>query len=97
MQKEKSLVSSTGALEFAKRFMTEGVQVDLSPVSFKVLNMFGGYVHASQFRLLGLSLQTDYRIRGRGYRVYTTGHTPQKGKSRRWLRHWHHIHRLNHL
>ena len=46
ISKEKSLISCTGALELAKRFMTEGVSRDLSPVSFRVLNMFGGFMPA---------------------------------------------------
>lgn len=33
ISKEKSLISRTGALELAKRFMAEGVTRDLSPVS----------------------------------------------------------------
>lgn len=34
---EKSLVSSVGALEFAKRFFVRGVTKDLSPVSCRML------------------------------------------------------------
>lgn len=40
ISKEKSLISHSGCLEFAKRFMCNGVTEDLSPVSFRVLNKY---------------------------------------------------------
>lgn len=85
ISKEKSLISSVGACEFAKRFMTEKVTVDFSPISFKVMNMFGGFV--PHYQLDGLHYRTSVRLRGGGSRVYSTGDKPPKG-SRRWLRHW---------
>lgn len=81
ISKEKSLVSKTGALEFAKRFMCDGVSQDLSPVSFRVLNMFGGFTPAFHFKDLGVSYQNSVRLRGGGYRVYSC---PGPPKSRRW-------------
>lgn len=85
ISKEKSLISFTGVMEFAKRFITDLGTQDLSPVSFKVLNLTGGFVPAFIFQVLRVSLQTSYRLRGGSYRVYTNRGTP---KSRRWLRHW---------
>lgn len=49
ISKEKSLISSTGACEFAKKFLTEGGRVDLSPVSLKVVNLFGGFRYSLPF------------------------------------------------
>lgn len=41
---QKSLISSTGCAEFAKRFMTRGLTKDLSPVSIRsLLNFFHPY------------------------------------------------------
>ena len=85
ISKEKSLVSHTGAMEFAKRFIADWGTQDLSPVSFKVSNLFGGFMPAFIFSVLRVSLQNSYRLRGAGYRVYS--HRGVK-KSRRWLRHW---------
>jgi hypothetical protein len=53
----------------------------------RVLNMFGGFVPAFQFKALGVSLQNSYRLRGGGYRVYSTLKAPKRSQ-RRWLRHW---------
>jgi len=86
ISKEKSLISSTGALEFAKKFITDEGSMDLSPVSLKVLNIFSGFAPAFHFRLLGVNLRTSIRLRGGGYPVYNNEGIP-KG-SRRWLRHW---------
>lgn len=71
ISKEKSLISFTGAMEFAKRFITDWGTQDFSPVSFKVLNLTGGFVPAFIFQVLRVSLQTSYRLRGGSYRVYT--------------------------
>lgn len=87
ISKEKSLVSRSGAAEFAKRFMTDGCSQDLSPVSATVCSLFGGFVAAFHFLIFLVSLQTSYRLRGAGYRTYSSD-VPPKGKHRRWLRHW---------
>ncbi|MQL85756.1 hypothetical protein Taro_018274 [Colocasia esculenta] len=68
--KEKSLISSTGALEFTKKFITDKDSMDLSPVSLKVLNIFSGFTPAFHFHLLGVNLRTSIRLRGGGYPVY---------------------------
>lgn len=77
ISKEKSLISFTGAMEFAKRFITDWGTQDFSPVSFKVLNLTGGFVPAFIFQVLRVSLQTSYRLRGGSYRVYTNRGTPK--------------------
>lgn len=70
ISKEKSLISSTGACEFAKRFMVDKVALDLSPVSCKILNLFGGFVPAIHYHVLGVDFRTSIRLRGGGYRSY---------------------------
>lgn len=50
-----------------------------------MLRSLYGYVSAFVFKDLKVSLQTSYRLRGGGYRVYTNAHKP---KSKRWCRHW---------
>lgn len=64
ISKEKSLISHSGALEFAKRYITDAGMRDLSPVSFRELNMFGGFMPAYHFKVLGVSYQTSIRLRG---------------------------------
>lgn len=87
ISKEKSLISSTGACEFAKKFLTEGGRVDLSPVSLKVVNLFGGFVPAIHYLLLGVNLRTSVRLRGGGFRSYSV---PEgvRPPGRKWMRHW---------
>jgi hypothetical protein len=67
---EKSLVSRTGAMEFAKRFISDYGTMDLSPVSFRMLNLTSGPTAAYIFQALKVSLRTSYRLRGASYRVY---------------------------
>lgn len=49
--------------------------------------MFSGFMPAFHFKVLGVDYQTSVRLRGGGYRVYSSENAP-KDKSRRWLRHW---------
>lgn len=56
-----------------------------STVSAKVCNLFKE--PAFHFFILEVSLQVSYRLRGAGYRTYSSN-VPPKGKNRRWLRHW---------
>lgn len=71
ISKEKSLISFTGAMEFAKRFITDWGTQDFSPVSFKVCFEPYWRLRAS-FHLPStkpwVSLQTSYRLRGGSYR-----------------------------
>lgn len=67
----KSLISNNGTLEFAKRFWTDELQVDLSPVSCKSLNSVSGILSLLQFadRYSITKLSVLARLRGFGYRV----------------------------
>lgn len=87
ISKEKSLISSTGACEFAKRFRIKNCTVDVSPVSFKVLNMFGRFAPGAAFHALSLNYRKSIRRRGGGYRCYSRSadHFPV---SKKWKRHW---------
>lgn len=40
ISKSKSLISSTGCIEFAKRFLVNGLTLDLSPISTRCLSNF---------------------------------------------------------
>lgn len=86
LSKEKSLVSHTGAMEFAKRFITDMGQWDFSPVSVRKLRCLHTSIGASLFSELGVDLKTSYRLKGASYRVYTHLGVPEK--ARRWRRHW---------
>lgn len=88
ISKGKSLVSSTGACEFAKKFMTEQGRVDLSPYSLKVINLFGCFVPPIHYLYLGVDYRTSVRLRGGGYRAYSVGGQDVLPTSKRWLRHW---------
>ncbi|GLT65563.1 hypothetical protein SLA2020_379900 [Shorea laevis] len=63
ISKEKSLVSRTGALEFAKGFMCDGVRTDLFPISVRIVRSLVYGVAASMFSTLGIrSLRVSYRL-----------------------------------
>ncbi|XP_028105212.1 uncharacterized protein LOC114304225 [Camellia sinensis] len=70
---EKSLVSSVGALEFAKRFFVRGVTKNLSPVSCRMLRSLVSSISlVSVMRaIMSTDLPLSYRLREAGYRVYT--------------------------
>lgn len=72
ISKEKSLISHTGAMEFAKRFITDFGELDLSPISLKVLRALPYSIASTVFRDLGVSMQVSYRLRGGSYRVFST-------------------------
>ena len=69
---QKSLISTTGAAEFAKRFRVRGLSVDLSPISIRSLCNFyhpyglmaigSKYGHKARFSTLA-------RVGGAGYKV----------------------------
>lgn len=88
ISREKSLISSSGACEFAKRFRTDLGRVDLSPVSAKVLMLFGGFMPPFYYHDLGVSFQNSIRLRGGGYRAYSASEFVRENKSRKWFRHW---------
>lgn len=86
ISKEKSLISSNGSCEFAKRFMTNNVSEDLSPLSLKVMRTFGLFTMPSVYIDWGIDYKTSIRLRGGGYRCYSACHTLPK--SAKWMRHW---------
>ncbi|KAG6467082.1 hypothetical protein ZIOFF_074443 (mitochondrion) [Zingiber officinale] len=63
ISKSKSLISSTGCIEFAKRFLVNGLTLDLSPISTRCLsNFFHPYgYYAIRYRLLA---RDPYSSRG---------------------------------
>ncbi|KAG8363190.1 hypothetical protein BUALT_BualtMtG0007500 (mitochondrion) [Buddleja alternifolia] len=70
ISRQKSLVSHTGALEFAKRFRVRGGRRDLSPVSIRgLLNYFHPYgLMAIHMKYPVKRFSTLARIGGAGYR-----------------------------
>ena len=72
ISKEKDLVSHTGYLEFAKRFVYNGGEMDLSPISLKVLWAFSGFMQPSYYRDLGVNYKNSVRLKGGGYRLVET-------------------------
>lgn len=88
ISKDKSLVSRTGALEFAKGFMCDGVRTDLFPISVRIVRSLVYGVAASTFSTLGIrSLRVSYRLRGASFRVYSRRGVPPMS-NRRWRRHY---------
>lgn len=81
----KSIISDNGSLEFAKRFLTDELRVDLSPISCQALAGVRGTLSLLQFadKYNVTSLSTLMRLRGFGYRVLGRLHSTQ---SRRVLR-----------
>lgn len=67
---QKSLISNSGAAEFAKRFLVNGMGTDLSPVSVKSLTNYfhplGAYAIAQKYSIKRFS--SFCRINGVGYR-----------------------------
>lgn len=84
---EKSLVSSVGALEFAKRFFVRGVTKDLSPVSCRMLRSLVSSISLVPVMraIMSTDLPLSYRLREAGYRVYTRRTAPP---GRHWHRHF---------
>lgn len=81
----KSLISSTGAAEFAKQFLVKDMRVNLSPVSMKALC---GFHHP--YGLLAIHekskisrFSTLMRIGGAGYKTRSVAKSP---KSIKWKR-----------
>lgn len=78
-------MSSSGAAEFAKRFLVFGMQVDLSPIS--MLSLLGFHHPYGEMAIREMSHVEDYsllmRIGGAGYRTRSAG---KKYKSAKWRR-----------
>lgn len=74
ISKEKSLISSSGCFEFAKRFIIKNHQEDrkdVSPLSIPLIRTTDRYVAPFIFSSLGSSIQGSFRIKGASYRVYS--------------------------
>lgn len=94
ISREKSLTSSKGACEFAKKFIINNHlkdRRDVSPLSLPLIRMTYGYVSPFVFKTLGCSVRATFRLRGGGYRVFSKvqGNRVVFGSlSRKWKRHW---------
>lgn len=68
---DKSLVSKSGCVEFAKKFSVKGMKIDLSPVSLKsLLSVHHPYgLMAVLDRYTPKRFSTALRLGGAGYRV----------------------------
>jgi len=80
-------VSSSGAAEFAKRFLIRDMRVDLSPISMKALLVF-----YHPFGLMALKEKSNLsysplmrRVGGAGFRVWSQGRKARSSKWRRFL------------
>ncbi|PHT98229.1 hypothetical protein BC332_32821 [Capsicum chinense] len=75
---EKSLVSSVGALEFAKRFFVRGVTKDFFPVSCHMLRSLVSSISLVPVMraIMSKNLPLSYRLQEAGYRVYTRSTAP---------------------
>nr|DAC76753.1 TPA_inf: RNA-dependent RNA polymerase [Beta vulgaris mitovirus 1] len=66
----KSIISTTGCIEFAKRFLVDGLRKDLSPISIKALanyfHPYGMYAIHTKYRFRRFS--TFCRVGGVGYK-----------------------------
>jgi len=84
---EKSLVSSVGALEFAKRFFVRGVTKGFFPVSSHMLRSLVSSISLVPVMraIMSKDLPLSYRLREAGYRVYTRRTAPPR---RHWNRHF---------
>lgn len=89
----KSLISTTGCVEFAKRFLVNALSVDLSPISARCL---GNYYHpnglsAIQMKYSVQRCSTFCRIGGLGYKALGRITTHRSLSTERrwvsWLRH----------
>lgn len=82
---QKSLISTTGAGEFAKRFRVKGMSVDLSPISIRSLNNFynpyGLMALCQKYSIRRFS--TACRVGGAGYRTVSR---LSSCRSRKWER-----------
>lgn len=71
ISKDKSLISSIGVLEFAKRYMVRQVQKDLSPISLRALltvrSTLGMCQLADLYKITNPNVL--FRLAGAGFRV----------------------------
>ncbi|XP_074566475.1 uncharacterized protein LOC141823102 [Curcuma longa] len=85
ISESKSIDSKTGALEFAKQFWVDRVQVNLTPVSAKAILASSSLIGLCQLaEKYNLSMRCLVRLAGAGYRV--RGRMLSTRLSRRWKR-----------
>lgn len=66
----KSIISETGCVEFAKRFWVKSMQIDLSPVSLRLLLSCRTTIGLCSIRnKYPVSVSTLQRLGGAGFRV----------------------------
>ncbi len=85
---QKSIISSTGASEFSKRFRIREFQVDLSPISTRALLGFShpyGLMGIGQRYGSSVRFSTMCRIGGAGFRTLSR---PQSHRAFRYERLW---------
>lgn len=86
ISEQKSLISNSGAFEFAKRFYVRSGRIDLSPFSMRALLMCRSTPGlAAVFDKYNLNLKTLLRLAGAGYRVLAT---MPSFTSNKWRRIW---------
>lgn len=87
ISKEKSLISHSGALEFAKKFWVKSVQEDLSPVSMRSLLTVRSTLGLSQLaQLYDMNFKSLARLAGAGFRTRSRLYSTRRSK--RWERLW---------
>ncbi|KAM3320317.1 hypothetical protein P3S67_007517 [Capsicum chacoense] len=80
----KSIISETGCVEFAKRFWVKSMQIDLSPVSLRLLLSCRTTIGLCSIRnKYPVSVSTLQRLGGAGFRVRSRLFSTQ---SKRWER-----------
>ncbi|KAG6467641.1 uncharacterized mitochondrial protein AtMg01110-like [Zingiber officinale] len=85
ISESKSIDSKTGAVEFAKQFWVDRVQVNLTPVSAKAILASSSLIGLCQLaEKYNLSMRCLVRLAGAGYRV--RGRMLSTRLSRRWKR-----------
>lgn len=90
----KSLISTSGCCEFAKRFIVNNHadRQDISPLSTACVELAHSNLSTGVFRMLGCGFNQSFRVRGAGFRVLAKLAGAPKGLSKRWLRHWISLH-----
>lgn len=88
ISKDKSIISSIGVLEFAKKYWIHGIQKDLSPISMKALLTIRSFLGLTQlcdlFKIRNPNIL--FRLAGAGFRVRSRLYSSRR--SSRWERLW---------
>ncbi|KAF3625010.1 hypothetical protein FXO38_29965 [Capsicum annuum] len=80
----KSIISENGTIDFAKRFWTKDMQLDLSPIPLRALTACRTTVGLCQLSArYSISISMLQRLGGAGFRVRSRLHSTQ---SKRWER-----------